>query len=174
MEKRYLVGEIAKIANVSERTIRYYDSIGLLTPSMIMENGYRMYTQADLLKLQQIILLKQLGFRIKDIFLIVTNEDSQRVKTLMQTQIGLLEKKIRHLQKLKETMDIMEKKMDHEQVNWEEIAQLIQMSNAQETIIEHYKDSYHLSARIQLHENYSINKEGWFAWLYHQMHLQNF
>ena len=46
----YSTGQFAKLANVTERTIRYYDKIGLLKPSFVMENGYRRYTQSDLLK----------------------------------------------------------------------------------------------------------------------------
>ena len=47
----YKTGQFAKLANVSERTIRYYDKIGLLKPSFVMENGYRQYSDLDLLKL---------------------------------------------------------------------------------------------------------------------------
>ena len=41
MEKKYSTGTFAKLANVTERTIRYYDKIGLLKPSFVMKNGYR-------------------------------------------------------------------------------------------------------------------------------------
>ena len=65
----YKTGKFAKLANVSERTIRYYDKIGLLKPSFVMENGYRQYSDLDLLKLQKILSLKHLGFSIEEIFL---------------------------------------------------------------------------------------------------------
>lgn len=171
MEKKYYVKEIARIANVSERTIRYYDDIGLLKPSYKLENGYRMYTHEDVLKLQQILLLKQLDFSLKDIFPIMMNEDKHSMKALMKTQQELLEKKIRHLQKLQETMCDVEKMMEDKTVDWEKVASLIQVSNAQETIFEHYKDAYHLSARIQLHEAYSMNPQGWFPWIYEHLTL---
>ncbi len=64
----YKTGQFAKLANVSERTIRYYDKIGLLKPSFVMENGYRQYSDLDLLKLQKILSLKHLGFSIEEIF----------------------------------------------------------------------------------------------------------
>ena len=66
--KYYKTGQFAKLANVSERTIRYYDKIGLLKPSFVMENGYRQYSDLDLLKLQKILSLKHLGFSIEEFF----------------------------------------------------------------------------------------------------------
>lgn len=55
MAKYYRTGEFAKMANLSIRTIRYYDQIGLLKPSQIADNGYRLYTDKDFIKLQKII-----------------------------------------------------------------------------------------------------------------------
>ena len=49
----YKTGEFAKMANVSIRTIRWYDKQGLLKPTMIAENGYRLYTDKDFVKFQQ-------------------------------------------------------------------------------------------------------------------------
>ena len=63
----YKTGEFAKMANVSIRTIRWYDKQGLLKPTMIAENGYRLYTDKDFVKLQQILSLKQLGFSLEEI-----------------------------------------------------------------------------------------------------------
>ena len=65
----YSTGQFAKLANVTERTIRYYDKIGLLKPSFVMGNGYRKYTQSDLLKLQKILSLKHMVFHWKRFFL---------------------------------------------------------------------------------------------------------
>lgn len=174
MEKKYYVKEFARIANVSERTIRYYDTIGLLKPSYKLENGYRVYTREDLLKLQQILILKQLDFNLKDIMPIILNENQHSMKEFLHTQLGLLDKKITHLQKLRQTMQDVEKMMGNKEVDWEKIQALIQMSNAQETIVDHYKDAYHLSTRISLHEKYSINPQGWFSWIYEHLNLISF
>ena len=48
----YTSGEFAKKANVTLRTIRYYDRQGILKPSKVADNGYRLYTDADFAKLQ--------------------------------------------------------------------------------------------------------------------------
>ena len=50
------------MAGVTLRTIRYYDKIGLLKPSHILDNGYRQYCNKDLITLQKILALKELGF----------------------------------------------------------------------------------------------------------------
>lgn len=61
------VGEIAKKMGVTIRTLQYYDKEGLLTPSSESEGGRRLYTDKDLLMLNQIISLKSLGFSLEDI-----------------------------------------------------------------------------------------------------------
>ena len=53
----YSTGQFAKLADVSVRTIRFYDRSGTLKPSYVNENGARFYTDSDLVRLQQILLL---------------------------------------------------------------------------------------------------------------------
>ncbi|MCL2427407.1 MAG: MerR family transcriptional regulator [Oscillospiraceae bacterium] len=61
------VGELAKKADVSTNTLRYYDKKGLLTPSAESESGYRLYSDKDVAKLMQILMMKQLGFSLSEI-----------------------------------------------------------------------------------------------------------
>jgi DNA-binding transcriptional MerR regulator len=61
------VGELAKRTGVSVRTLHYYDEIGLLTPSHHTGSGYRLYTESDVLRLQQIKSLRSLGFSLDEI-----------------------------------------------------------------------------------------------------------
>jgi MerR family transcriptional regulator, thiopeptide resistance regulator len=61
------VGELAKQTGISVRTLHYYDEIGLLSPSGRTESDYRLYSQADIIRLQQIISLRQLGFSLMEI-----------------------------------------------------------------------------------------------------------
>lgn len=63
----YKIHEIAEIAGVSVRTLHYYDEIGLLIPSQKTQAGYRLYKDDDIIKLQQIMMLKELGFPLKQI-----------------------------------------------------------------------------------------------------------
>jgi len=54
------IKQISQLAHVTPRTLRYYDQIGLLLPEEIGENGYRYYSDASLLKLQQILFYREL------------------------------------------------------------------------------------------------------------------
>ncbi len=70
MKQTYLVKEFADLTKVTVRTLHYYDQIGLLKPSFQKPNGYRVYGEADLLRLQQIVTLKFMRFplaRIRDL-----------------------------------------------------------------------------------------------------------
>ncbi|MEM1280344.1 MAG: MerR family transcriptional regulator, partial [Cyanobacteria bacterium P01_H01_bin.152] len=61
------IGELAKQTGLSIRTLRYYDEIALLVPSHRTEAEYRLYSEADIARLQQILSLRQLGFALKEI-----------------------------------------------------------------------------------------------------------
>ena len=63
----YLVGDLARISHVSVRTLHHYDSIGLLTPSARSAAGYRLYSDADLRRLRQILFYRELGFALEEI-----------------------------------------------------------------------------------------------------------
>ena len=61
------VGELAKRTGLTVRTLHHYDEIGLLKPSLHTEAGYRLYTRADVARLQQVLSLRQLGFALEEI-----------------------------------------------------------------------------------------------------------
>ncbi|CAM5235515.1 hypothetical protein SALBM217S_06872 [Streptomyces griseoloalbus] len=59
----YSVGQVAAFAGVTVRTLHHYDKAGLLSPSERSPAGYRLYGEADLVRLQQILFYRELGFR---------------------------------------------------------------------------------------------------------------
>src|SRR5437868_15006110 len=61
------VGELARRTGLTVRTLHHYDEIGLLHPSLRTESGHRLYTAADVARLQQITSLRQLGFSLEEI-----------------------------------------------------------------------------------------------------------
>lgn len=65
--RTYQVKDVSRIARVSIRTLHYYDEIGLLTPTARTDAGYRLYTDDDLLRLQQILIGRELGLPLEDI-----------------------------------------------------------------------------------------------------------
>ena len=72
MKKIWKVGELAKITGLTVRTLRFYDQIGLFSPSEHSDAGHRLYNEADLSRLQQILSLKELGLTLEEIRSIVT------------------------------------------------------------------------------------------------------
>lgn len=164
---KYQIGTLAKLANVTERTLRYYDKIGLLKPSTVLSNGYRQYTDTDLLKLQKILSLKHLGFSIEEIFPIVLEDQS--LKESFKMQIDLVDSRIKHMVAIKESMESIISSIDDNNIDWSKIISLIKMSNDDSSIVEHYKNAKNLNVRISLHDKYSHNKQGWFPWLFQQI-----
>ena len=61
------VNEVSRLTGVSIRTLQYYDRIGLLKPASYTEAGYRLYDEASLEMLQQILLFRELEFPLKEI-----------------------------------------------------------------------------------------------------------
>lgn len=163
----YSTGKFAKLANVTERTIRYYDKIGLLKPSFVMENGYRRYTQSDLLKLQKILSLKHMGFSLEEIYPMVSKE--QNIKESFSMQIDLLDSQIKHLQVIRDSMESFVQNVDEKNIDWNQIISLLQMFDIESSIVEQYKNSNNLNVRISLHDQFSTNKTGWFNWLFNQI-----
>ena len=91
------VNEIAKLAQISVRTLHHYDAIGLLKPTQITEAGYRLYDDAALERLYLILLFRELEFPLKDIQGILDAPDFDRNLCLEQ-QVSLLKAKVNHLQ----------------------------------------------------------------------------
>jgi DNA-binding transcriptional MerR regulator len=61
------IAEVARMSAVTSRTLRHYDAIGLLRPAYVQPSGQRFYETPDLLRLQQILLLRELGVGLADI-----------------------------------------------------------------------------------------------------------
>src|SRR5215475_8083746 len=62
------VGELAKRTGLTVRTLHHYDEIGLLKPSLHTESGHRLYTAADVARLQQVVSLRQLGLSLEEVY----------------------------------------------------------------------------------------------------------
>lgn len=83
------VHEVSKLAGISVRTLHHYDKIGLLTPATRTDAGYRLYSEADLARLQQILLFRELEFPLDEIRGIIDSPAFNRAEALKQ-QIQLL------------------------------------------------------------------------------------
>ena len=72
------INEAAELAGVTVRTLHHYDKIGLLSPTKSAENGYRDYGEAELLRLQQIMFLKEMDFPLEEIRKMLDNPGLER------------------------------------------------------------------------------------------------
>lgn len=74
---QFSTGELAKVAEVSVRTVQYYDQRGILTPSEVTEGGRRIYHDSDLERLQVICFLRDLDFSINQIKKLLQEENRE-------------------------------------------------------------------------------------------------
>ncbi|SHI07684.1 MerR family transcriptional regulator [Desulfosporosinus lacus] len=89
----YTVQKLGRLAGVSTRTLRYYDEIGILKPTRINSSGYRIYGQAEVDRLQQILFYRELGVGLQSIKDIVTAPSFDGTKALREHREKLLEKR---------------------------------------------------------------------------------
>lgn len=100
----YTVKQLANLAGISARTLHYYDQIGLLKPDSIRFNGYREYDEKSVLKLQQILFYRELGFSLDEIKTIVTRPDFNAVAAL-ESHRKSLQGRAERLERLIRTVD---------------------------------------------------------------------
>lgn len=93
------VNEVSKITGVSVRTLHHYDAIGLLKPTKVTQAGYRLYDDTALVRLQSILLFRELQFPLKEIKQILDSPNFEPSKALAQ-QIELLELQQKHIGEL--------------------------------------------------------------------------
>ncbi len=89
----YTIQKIGRLAGISTRTLRYYDEIGILKPARINSSGYRIYGQAEVDRLQQILFYKELGISLEDIKDIITAESFDGLEALKDHREKLLDKR---------------------------------------------------------------------------------
>lgn len=87
-ERDWSIQEVARLAGTTSRTLRHYDDIGLLPPSRIAHNGYRHYDESALLRLQRILLLRELGLGLPQIGEVLNRERSEA--SALETHLALL------------------------------------------------------------------------------------
>jgi len=174
----YSTGQFAKLADVSVRTIRFYDRSGTLKPSYVNENGARFYTDSDLVRLQQILLLKYLGFSLEDIReMTISQIDSSHLLSSLKLQQKLVRDRIEQMQtvcdSIEETAAELSKHTDTEDFDWKKMLDLIHLTGMENSLASQYRNSSNLTARIDLHNRYSVNRQGWFPWLFSLLHLRD-
>lgn len=104
MTEFYRVAEFAKLAGVTVRALQYYDRIGLLAPSGNTEGGHRLYQRRDLLRLQQILTLKWMGFKLDQIKELLESPEYD-LRTALRFQKAAIDGQIAQLQEASQALE---------------------------------------------------------------------
>ncbi|WP_113703502.1 MerR family transcriptional regulator [Nonomuraea lactucae] len=107
------VGQVSRLAGVTVRTLHHYDEIGLLSPSERTRAGYRRYTDDDLLRLQQVLLYRELGFPLDEIAVILDDPRADEM-THLRRQHELL---LRESDRLRDMITAVERAMQARSMN---------------------------------------------------------
>ncbi len=122
----WYVKDLSKLTGVSVQTLHHYDRIDLLHPSVRLANGYRLYSETDLLKLQQIIALKYFGFGLAQIKVLLAGNVDMTDHFAAQAQF--LQEKANTMLKASQTLQsIISECGDKESIPWETIINLIEV-----------------------------------------------
>jgi MerR family transcriptional regulator, thiopeptide resistance regulator len=95
-EGLYTVGEVARLAHVTVRTLHHYHQLGLITPAARSVAGYRLFTVEDLERLQTVLFYRELGFPLEEIRGLVTAPTFDRRRALLSQRDLVAEQALRH------------------------------------------------------------------------------
>lgn len=114
MQQYWKVGELAKLTGLTIRTLRYYDQIGLFSPSGYSDSGHRLYNEADIKRLHQILSLKDLGLSLEEIHSVLKGH-TYNPSDIVDIQIERVRKNIKTGQKLLAELERVAERMNHQE-----------------------------------------------------------
>ena len=147
MDKKMTSGEMAKKAGVSQKAIRLYDEKGLLKPTDYSEGNYRLYDDAALQILEKIVALKQIGFSLEEIRDNLKEGEASDIKGALEIQLQKMEDKKYQLEKI--TDAIKRTLARKEELNWDDVAGIVQNVSIDQSADEHHWDALkHTSSEL--------------------------
>lgn len=166
-EKFYTAGEMARLAGVSLRTIRFYDIKGVLKPAVYSEAGYRYYNRESVVRLQRILMLKYLGFSLQQIAEMAEGETGMDEQLAQQKD--MLKRRRQQLEEMISAIEVMENSKEEER--WDYLLRLLNLLTDDEKIKQQYEMADNLERRIKLHD-YSTAAQDWMEWVYERLDLR--
>lgn len=166
-DKLFTAGELAKMAGVSLRTIRFYDSKGILKPISYSDSGYRYYNVNSVERLQKILMLKFTGFSLEQIQQIMSC-DSESIKISLAAQKNLLLEKKAHIEAIISALDEAQR-IEGDEL-WEKLSEIMKFTAQKEKIITQYADDSNLQRRINIHA-YSTAETPWMQWVFDRLEI---
>ncbi|MFD1413774.1 MerR family transcriptional regulator [Oceanobacillus jeddahense] len=151
----YSIGEVAKEINITVRTLRYYDEINLLKPSYTAESGYRFYSNENIITLQRIIALKELGFPLNEIKTIL---DQKNWENVFEEQLALIAKEKERLRDLEKTMRMSYHLSQIEQeLSWRNIFQFVRQTEEERYNNHLFLEQYFDERELNILKNPSLD-----------------
>lgn len=169
----YTTGEIANMAGVSIRTIRYYDNKNILKPSHHSSSGYRLYTQSDFLKLKRILALKYLGLSLDEVVNTEKFSDEKvDIINSLRLQKNIINNKINHMKTVLHAIETAELSIvDDEILDWEKTVDIIDILEREKELVQQYIDTSNLNAVVKLKDRFRSN-EDWYKWIFKKMKIK--
>ncbi len=162
MQKRYTAGELARWAGVSARTIRFYEEKGILRPRERSAEGYRLYDDSAVLRLQEILMLKYVGLSLEEIQQVLEQGEQMSAARLLERQRELILEERRRLDRILEIIDRAQGYCRENQLPVSQFAEIMQL------VTKNQQANY----RYDLYERYGTSRKRWHAWLFDQLHLE--
>lgn len=107
--KQYNIGDLVKKLEINKETIRYYEKIGMLSKPKRDESGYRIYLKEDIKKIRFIIMVKNFGFTLKEIRMLINDEvlcgDIESIKLIVEDKIKEINSKVNELEEKKKLLE---------------------------------------------------------------------
>ena len=146
----YSSGEFARMAHVTLRTVRYYDKQDILKPSLVTESGARFYTDEDFARLQQILLLKYLGFSLDDIReMTIGDSDYHFMLNSLNIQLRLVRDRIEQMQLVEKAIqDTAQAIQEQHTIDWSQMLNLIHLTGMEKSLKNQYQNATNISSRI--------------------------
>lgn len=132
MAKSYRIKQFSNLTSVTVRSLHYYDEIGLLKPTGRTEAGHRLYSEKDLLRLQQILTLKFLGFSLDVIKGIVLNKHFD-IKSSLKIQAEMLVSESEKIKKAEKLIYFLLNSLETDRkIDWKTVTKIIEVMQMSE------------------------------------------
>jgi len=153
VQTSWKVGELASLTGLTVRTLHHYDEIGVLKPSEYSNSGHRLYVEEDIIRLQQILSLKQLGFSLEEIKDCLQNPDFSPAKAI-KSHVDKLNQQIELQQQLTRLLTgIYTHLKAEEKVDVEDLMKTIEVTKMSEELFNQYyskEQRQYLDERAQI------------------------
>lgn len=155
----FTTGEFAKMHHINNRTLHYYDTIGLFSPAFRGENGYRYYTYPQSPNLEMLLAMRELNMSIDEISLYIDQPSPSSLQNILQKKTSEIDDTIRRLKELKQLLEKKEQQIIlAEKVTLDKI-ELVTIQEESILISSKFTNDYEVDYLEKLTEHIQVAKE---------------